>query len=73
MLAGEKPFTDPNPMAIIYKHRHQQVPVLPLATARWQPIVETLLAKRPEQRYSNASQVETVLQEAAQQARAVAA
>ena len=73
MLAGEKPFTDPNPMAIIYKHRHQPVPPLPPSTSRWQPIVETLLAKRPEQRYSSAAQVEAVLREAAEQARAVAA
>ena len=29
MLTGEKPFTDPNPMAIIYKHRHQPIPRLP--------------------------------------------
>ena len=73
MLAGEKPFTDANPMAIIYKHRNQPVPALPAAAARWQPIVETLLAKRPEQRYATASQVEAVLLEAAQQARAAAA
>jgi len=73
MLTGEKPFTDANPMAIIYKHRHQPMPALPPAAARWQPIVSALLAKSPVDRYASAAQAEAVLQEAAQQARAVAA
>jgi serine/threonine protein kinase len=73
MLAGEKPFTDANPMAIIYKHRHQPVPKLPPAVQQWQPIIDTLLAKRPADRYSTAAQVESVLQQAALQARSAAA
>ena len=52
MLTGEKPFTDPNPMAIIYKHRHQPVPRLPEASAHWQEYVDALLAKRREDRYA---------------------
>jgi serine/threonine-protein kinase PpkA len=73
MLAGEKPFTDANPMAIIYKHRHQPVPRLPSAVLQWQPIVERLLAKRPADRYPTAAQAESVLQQAAAQARVAAA
>ncbi|HYP78959.1 MAG TPA: hypothetical protein VEQ17_01620, partial [Steroidobacteraceae bacterium] len=73
MLAGEKPFTDANPMAIIYKHRNQPLPALPATAAHWQPIVATLLAKKPADRYASAAQAEAVLQEAAQQARSVAA
>jgi tRNA A-37 threonylcarbamoyl transferase component Bud32 len=73
MLTGEKPFTDANPMAIIYKHRHQPMPALPPSAARWQPIVSALLAKSPVDRYASAAQAEAILQEAAQQARAVAA
>ena len=73
MLAGEKPFTDANPMAIIYKHRNQPLPALPATAAHWQPIVATLLAKKPADRYASAVQAEAVLQEAAQQARSVAA
>src|SRR5690606_8223616 len=52
MLAGEKPFTDSNPMAIIYKHRNQPVPRLPAPEDRWQGIVDALLAKRPKDRYA---------------------
>ncbi|HWL63826.1 MAG TPA: protein kinase [Steroidobacteraceae bacterium] len=73
MLAGEKPFTDNNPMAIIYKHRNAPVPRLPQPAAQWQGLVDTLMAKRPADRYSTAAQVESVLREAAQAARAAAA
>jgi DNA-binding response OmpR family regulator len=73
MLAGEKPFTDANPMAIIYKHRNQPVPKLPPAVMQWQPIVDNLLAKRPAERYSTAAQAESVLHQAAVQARVAAA
>jgi len=60
-------------MAIIYKHRHQPLPALPETASRWQSIVATLLAKNPTDRYASAVQAEAILQEAAQQARAVAA
>ena len=73
MLTGEKPFTDPNPMAIIYKHRNQPIPRLPESTAHLQEYVDTLLAKQPAGRYSTAAQAEAVLQAAAQRARSVAA
>jgi DNA-binding response OmpR family regulator len=73
MMAGEKPFTDANPMAIIYKHRNQPVPKLPPAVMQWQPIVDNLLAKRPAERYSTAAQAESVLHQAAVQARVAAA
>src|SRR5690606_36807424 len=73
MLAGEKPFTDNNPMAIIYKHRHLPIPPLPPPVARWQSIVDSLLAKRPDDRYASAAQVESVLRDAATEARAATA
>ena len=73
MLAGEKPFSDNNPMAIIYKHRNQPVPRLPAPVARWQDIVDVLLAKRPGDRYASAAQAQGVLGDAAAAARAQAA
>jgi eukaryotic-like serine/threonine-protein kinase len=73
MLCGEKPFTDVNPMAIIYKHRHQPVPRLPVAVAGWQDIVDTLLAKLPADRYASSVQAEAVLRAAAERARIAAA
>jgi len=73
MLAGEKPFTDSNPMAIIYKHRHQPVPRMPAGVAGWQPLVDKLLAKKPVDRYASAEVAEAVLNQAALQARTAAA
>jgi tRNA A-37 threonylcarbamoyl transferase component Bud32/DNA-binding response OmpR family regulator len=73
MLAGEKPFTDNNPMAIIYKHRHQPVPRLPPAALHWQPLIESLLAKLPADRFASARDAEAALQQAAAQARVAAA
>lgn len=69
MLAGEKPFTDSNPMAIIYKHRHHPIPRLPERVSQWQCHVDALLAKLPQDRYSTAAQVESTLREAALAAR----
>jgi serine/threonine protein kinase len=64
MLAGEKPFTADNPMAIIYQHRRAPIPALPPAVDFCQPIVEKLLAKKPEDRFLTASAVCAALEEA---------
>jgi tRNA A-37 threonylcarbamoyl transferase component Bud32/CheY-like chemotaxis protein len=55
MLARAKPFADDNPMAIIYKHRHAPIPKLPEESAALQPLIESLLAKRPEDRLADAT------------------
>jgi tRNA A-37 threonylcarbamoyl transferase component Bud32 len=73
MLCGEKPFTDPNPMAIIYKHRNQPVPRLPATLAAWQGLVDRLLAKRREERYDSATHAARALRAAAELARTAAA
>jgi serine/threonine protein kinase len=61
MLAGEKPYTDANPMAIIYKHRNSPIPRLPAASAALQPLVDKLLAKEPHDRYATAAEVESAI------------
>jgi tRNA A-37 threonylcarbamoyl transferase component Bud32 len=73
MLSGEKPYSAPNPMTIIYKHRHQPIPRLPERAASWQPIIDRLLAKQPEERPGNATEAEQMLREAAHNARSAAA
>jgi len=55
MLAREKPFQSDNPMAIIYKHRKSPIPALPAHVSMFQPLVSTLLAKTPEERYPDAA------------------
>jgi tRNA A-37 threonylcarbamoyl transferase component Bud32/CheY-like chemotaxis protein len=70
MLSGEKPYSAVNPMAVIYKHRNQPIPRLPAQVAAWQPIIDTLLAKRPAERYGSAGEAENALRQAADTARA---
>jgi tRNA A-37 threonylcarbamoyl transferase component Bud32 len=54
MLARAKPFADENPMAIIYKHRHSPIPRVPAEFAPLQPLIDSLLAKHPQDRLSDA-------------------
>lgn len=65
MLAGEKPYTADNPMAIIYKHRKAPIPVLPAQSAMLQPLVEGLMAKQPADRFPTASAAIVALEAAA--------
>jgi eukaryotic-like serine/threonine-protein kinase len=70
MLSGEKPYSAVNPMAVIYKHRNQPIPRLAPQVAAWQPLIDSLLAKLPADRYRNADEAQEVLRRAADSARA---
>lgn len=67
MLAREKPYTAENPMAIIYKHRHEPVPKLPEPLTRLQPLLDVLLAKNPADRVPNAAAAVAAIDEAARE------
>ena len=45
-------------MGIIYQHAQSPVPLLPAALARYQALLNMLLAKRPEDRLDSAAEVE---------------
>jgi serine/threonine protein kinase len=62
MLAREKPFMAENPMAIIYKHRKEPVPPLPERFEAFQPMIERLMAKDPQDRYPNATEARHALE-----------
>jgi len=62
LLTREKPYRAENPMAIIYKHRKEPVPQLPERFAFLQPIVERLLAKLPQDRFSTAQEAAEALE-----------
>jgi len=55
MLARAKPFADENPMSIIYKHRHSPIPRVPAEFAPLQPLIDSLLAKQPQDRLGDAA------------------
>ncbi|HEY7887561.1 MAG TPA: serine/threonine-protein kinase [Steroidobacteraceae bacterium] len=54
MLTGGKPYRAESPMAVIYKHRKEPVPQLGAGLDGLQPLLERLLAKRPEERFPSA-------------------
>ena len=62
MLVGEKPYRAENPMAIVYKHRKEPVPQLPLQFAAVQPVLERLLAKVPAERFADAGEAGAALE-----------
>ncbi len=62
LLTREKPFTAPSPAALIYKHVHDDVPRLPQELDRFQGIIDKLLAKNPDDRYSSAKDLITALE-----------
>jgi serine/threonine protein kinase len=64
LLSRQKPYKAENPMAIIYKHRKEPVPQLPERFSPLQPLMERLLAKRPDDRFSTAKEAANALEDA---------
>ena len=58
MLVGEKPFQADTAMGIIYLHAQAPVPVLSQRNAKYQALINMMLAKKPEDRLQSASEVE---------------
>lgn len=54
MLTGELPYEAATPLAVLYKHQYAPLPRLPEALGDLQPILDRLLAKRPDDRYARA-------------------
>jgi serine/threonine-protein kinase PpkA len=54
MLMGRRPYEATSVMMLLYKHAHEPVPRLPAKYAEFQPLIDQLLAKQPEQRFQNA-------------------
>lgn len=57
MLSGAKPYDGETAMSVIVKHRQAPVPVLPPATAEFQPLIERMLAKKPSARFQNVAEL----------------
>ncbi len=54
MLAGERPFRAESLELLLARHLSTPTPSLPAAHAALQPVVEKLMAKRPQDRYASA-------------------
>ncbi|MDH4126085.1 MAG: serine/threonine protein kinase [Gammaproteobacteria bacterium] len=58
MLTGKKPFRADSAMGIIYLHAKAPLPLLPRRFAKYQALLNMMLAKQPEDRLQNAAEVE---------------
>ncbi len=61
LLTGRVPYAGNSLFAVVYQHNHEPVPKLPPPLARYQPVLERMLAKSPEQRYSDMGEVMNAL------------
>jgi hypothetical protein len=57
MLTRRKPFLAPNPMAVIYMHGNAPRPRLEGELQMYQSLIDRLLAKQPDERFSSASEL----------------
>ncbi len=62
MLSGEKPFMAKSIPQLISMHIHSPVPKLPAEMAQFQPLIDGLLAKDPNERFQSAEDVVTGLE-----------
>ena len=63
MLTGEKPYLGATTDAILEQHRTAPVPVLGAELAAYQPLLNKLMAKDPNQRFSNAREALEALEQ----------
>ncbi|MDO8342837.1 MAG: bifunctional serine/threonine-protein kinase/formylglycine-generating enzyme family protein [Cellvibrio sp.] len=62
MLTGKRPFHADSSLALGIKHIHEQAPKLPQTLFSLQPIMDKLLAKKPEQRFQTARELINLLE-----------
>ena len=63
MLTRKKPYRADNPMAMFYKHVHAEIPQLPADYARYQPLLEKMLAKSADERFQTADELAKALKD----------
>ncbi len=64
LLTNQKPFFAETPSALIYQHVHADIPQLKDELSMYQPILDRLLAKSPDDRYQSAAELIKVLEKA---------
>ena len=57
MLTGQRPYSGRTAMAIMAQHASSPVPTLPPNVALQQPLLDKLMAKRPNDRYASAEEL----------------
>lgn len=57
MLTGKKPFEADSPVEIVFKHINEPIPKLPDALSMYQPLLESMTAKEPGERFESATEL----------------
>ncbi len=57
MLTGKPPYSAPDVFALALKHATEPIPRLPAPLTRFQPLLDRLLAKQPEERHAGLDDV----------------
>ncbi len=57
MLTGQRPYAGRTALEVMQQHATAAVPILPPATAAQQPLLDRLMAKRPNARYASAEEL----------------
>lgn len=70
MLTGDKPFVADSAEGILALHCAAPIPALPMPLARFQPLIDRLLAKSASQRFASAREVVEAIEQARSDARA---
>lgn len=61
MLTGSVPYESENSMAVLYAHVHSPIPKLPQGLHDLQPLIDQMLAKKPEDRPADCDQLAEVI------------
>ncbi|WP_395374765.1 protein kinase [Marinicella sp. W31] len=62
-LTGESLFEEGDDLSVLFSQVNQPVPILPEGLNNWQRIIDTCLAKNPNNRYQNADELASALLE----------
>lgn len=62
MLTGLRPFTDSTAMGVIYRHANAPRPRLKPQIAAYQPLLDRLLAVRPDDRFQSAEELQFAIE-----------
>jgi serine/threonine protein kinase len=57
MLTGRHPFTGDNFVAIVMAHREKPIPLLPERLIQYQPLIDQLLPKHPDERFQSGAEL----------------
>ena len=61
MLTGQQPYAGESATQVIYKHIHDEIPLLPKRVRAYQPIIDALMAKDRNERIGSATELATML------------